>query len=91
NPMIADSDEAGRVYRREAGHPLRFEAGHGYDLKPATGGFSAGREIDDVFELGWGQAHCEVLRVRDGLNPRLTSRWPGRLMSIGDPLRVPRQ
>ena len=32
---VADSDEAGRVFRFESGHPFRFESGHPSDLKAA--------------------------------------------------------
>ena len=42
NP-IADSDEAGRVFRFESGHPFRFESGHHSDLKAAGVGHPAGR------------------------------------------------
>lgn len=32
----ADSDEAGRLFRGEAGHPFRFHSGQCSDLKPDT-------------------------------------------------------
>lgn len=32
--QIAYSDEAGRVFRREAGQAFQFDAGHRSDLKP---------------------------------------------------------
>ena len=41
--QIADSDEAGRVFRFETGHPFRFESGHRSDLKAAGVGHPAGR------------------------------------------------
>ena len=34
NAEIAYSDEAGRVFRREAGQAFQFDAGHCSDLKP---------------------------------------------------------
>ncbi|MFD2227788.1 hypothetical protein ACFSM9_29295, partial [Microvirga arabica] len=34
--LIADSDEAGRLFQGEAGHPFRFHSGQCSELKPDT-------------------------------------------------------